>query len=78
MSRIVPLTPSKHAHHRNNPSKPHPNYDWPSNESSCYSSTSKVSASQSLSSSHRLNELKPKLKISVSRSSTLNSNGAKL
>lgn len=74
MSRIIPLTHSSNNGKLKHVSRSNLDDDNLSILSNSQSKISRVSAFYSLSTSQRLNQPKPKLKISVSRSSTLNSN----
>jgi hypothetical protein len=74
MFRIIPSASSSQGVPYDSARSVDPEDDCQSVGSSCNSSCSGVSAFQSLTSSQRINSLKPKLKISVSRRSTLATN----
>lgn len=71
MSRIVPHPNSIAPYATQSAIKPQSDDDSISVASHFSSSYSEISAFQSMASSQRINSLKPKLKISVSRRSTL-------
>lgn len=71
MSRIVPHPHSIPPYTTQSAKKPESDDDFLSVSSHLSSSCSEISAFQSMASSQRINTLKPKLKISVSRRSTL-------